>query len=55
VFLFGNIANSFYLPPIETLKEIEHTAVILTGLGVGVWALSYIFFTSLIISSEKIG
>lgn len=55
VFLFGNIANSFYEAPIETLNEIESTSLILTFVGAGAWVLSYIFFTSLIISSERIG
>lgn len=57
VFLFGNIADSFMPnePPEATLDSIKRTSKILTFLGLGVWFCSYIFFTFLIIASERIG
>ena len=57
VFLFGDIADSFEggMPPAEILKSISNVAKILSIIGLGVWLGSYLFFTFLIIASERIG
>lgn len=57
VFLFGDIADSFEggFPVDEILDRITNVAKILTLIGAGVWIFSYLFFSFLIIASERIG
>jgi ATP-binding cassette subfamily B (MDR/TAP) protein 1 len=57
VFLFGDIADSFEGndPAEKILEQITRISKILTIIGLGVWIFSYLFFTCLIISSERIG
>ena len=57
VFLFGDIADSFqgFMPVNEILDRITRVAMILTFIGLGVWIFSYLFFSFLIIASERIG
>ncbi|CDW80084.1 abc transporter family protein [Stylonychia lemnae] len=57
VFLFGDIADSFqgFMPVNEILDRITNVAMILTLIGLGVWVFSYLFFSFLIIASERIG
>lgn len=57
VFLFGDIADSFaaFMPVSEILDRIQRVAMILTFIGLGVWGFSYLFFSFLIIASERIG
>ncbi len=57
VFLFGDIADSFQGndAPEKILDNITGLSKMLTIIGLGVWLFSYLFFTCLIISSERIG
>lgn len=56
VFLFGDIADSFLLrKPDLILDAISFTAATLSIIGVAVGICGYIFFTSLMIASERIG
>ena len=57
VFLFGDIADSFEgnMNPDQILDSITRVAKILSIIGLGVWLGSYLFFTFLVIASERIG
>jgi hypothetical protein len=57
VFLFGDICDAFEPrnPPEETLSAISKIAKTLSLIGVLVWLFSYLFFTFLIMASERIG
>jgi len=43
------------MPVNEILDRITNVAMILTLIGLGVWVFSYLFFSFLIIASERIG
>ena len=54
VFLIGNVINSF--DPSKTdglLDKIKTLAIIFTCIGVGIWIFSYIFYSFLTITSER--
>jgi hypothetical protein len=57
VFLFGNIANSFdpRSPAEEALENITKVSKTLILIGAGVMFCSFVWFTFLIIASERIG
>jgi hypothetical protein len=56
VFLIGDIINSFNPSngPEEMLKKIKLIAWIEVVIGAGIWILSYIYFSFLLMSSELI-
>ena len=56
VFLEGNVINSFD-PSVsrdEALKNMLEILYIYIGIGSGVWILSYLFYSKLIIFSERV-
>jgi hypothetical protein len=57
VFLFGDIADSFegHMDPKEILKSITRVSKLLTFIGLGILIGSYLFFTFLVIASERVG
>jgi hypothetical protein len=57
VFLFGDIADNFTgnAPPENILNSIKRVSKLLTIIGLAVWLCSYIYFTFLIMASERIG
>lgn len=57
VFLFGDIADSFegHMEPKDILAKITNVSKILTFIGLAVWLGSYLFFTFLVIVSERVG
>jgi hypothetical protein len=56
VFLIGDIINSFNPSngPEEMLKKIKLIAWVEVVIGAGIWILSYIYFSFLLMSSELI-
>ena len=55
VFLFGNIINSFGPNEKDVLSVIRPISIQFACIGVAIWILTYVYYTFLIVVSEKIG
>jgi ATP-binding cassette subfamily B (MDR/TAP) protein 1 len=59
VFIFGDVINSFGNPDLDSnsdfIAPFRKLSIELTVIGVGIWITSYLYFTSCIILSERIG
>ena len=56
IFLVGDVINSFdpSVSRAEALKTMLKILYIFIGIGSGVWILSYLFYSKLIIFSERV-
>ncbi len=55
VFIFGDIVNSFGPTSKDVVGTISTICLAMTLIGVGIWITTYIYFTTLVIMSERIG
>jgi hypothetical protein len=55
VFIFGDIVNSFGSKDLNIVDQIGPIALTMTIIGVGIWLTTYLYFTFLVIMSERVG
>ena len=55
VFLFGDIINSFGPNSHDVVASITPLSIDMTVIGLAIWVTTYIYYTFLVIMSERVG